>query len=226
MRRSYANLYAGFSFLALFLTFSIILKLVDYRAIGPLGTYVGLATLNAAGAQAFPYNHTWFVISEICGYLNLAVAASFALCGVIELIRRRSFLKVDAELVYLGILYVVVLGFYYFFSRYVVNYRPILESDGTLEASFPSSHTLLAVSIMSSGSFVLKRIFPNRTARAVAVRNFLSLFFFCLMVLSIISRFFSGVHWVTDFLGGVLLGFACCFIFAGFVFRLDEEEEW
>lgn len=222
MRKSYSFLYSGFTFLALFLVFSIVLKLVDYRAIGPMGTFVGLASLNEEFAQQLPFNVTWFTISEICGYLNLLVAASFAITGLVQFIKRRNFFKVDTEIRYLGYLYVVVILFYLFFDRFVINYRPILEADGTLEASFPSSHTLLTISIMASAAFIISRVFPKRS-KAKGILSFLCMF---VLALSVVSRTLSGVHWITDVFGGILLGCAVSFVFAGFIFRLDEEEEY
>ncbi len=222
MRKSYSYLYTGFTFLALFLIFSIILKLADYRAIGPLGTYVGLATINESVAQQLPFNSTWFTISEVCGYLNLVVAASFAITGLVQLIKRKNYFKVDTEIRYLGYLYVIVLIFYVFFDHFVINYRPVLEADGTLEASFPSSHTLLTISIMASAAFIINRT-SSRRNKYRTILSFLCMF---VMILSVVSRTLSGVHWITDVFGGILLGCAVSFVFAGFIFRLDEDEEY
>lgn len=79
----------------------------------------------------------------------------------------------------------------------IINYRPILV-DGHLEASYPSSHTFLAVAVLLSAFYLFKK--------EKGIKKIMS--FLCLLVMSIIvvGRILSGVHWITDILGGILLG--------------------
>ncbi|MCR5761103.1 MAG: phosphatase PAP2 family protein [Sphaerochaetaceae bacterium] len=224
MRKSSACFYRGLAFLALFIILTVLLKFVDIRAIGPMGSSVGLASVNEAGLGLFPYSRAWYKVSELCGYFSLLIAAGFAFMGLLQLIRRKSLMKVDTRILYLACLYAVVIVLYVVFDKVVINYRPVLEADGALEASFPSSHTLLAVTIFGSAAFIVKSIFSKLKVRLILERS-LSFSCYFLMVLSVVSRILSGVHWITDYAGGILLGLACVSIYEGLVYRKSEEGE-
>ena len=73
--------------------------------------------------------------------------------------------------------------------------------DGQLEASYPSSHTLLGITLCLTAALQLN--FRDRNLER-KVRN--QRILIALGVLVVVTRFFSGVHWFTDIVGGVLLG--------------------
>ena len=88
---------------------------------------------------------------------------------------------------------------YIFFEFAVVNYRPILI-DGYLEASYPSSTTVLVICVMSTAIMQV----CDRIKNAIIKRCIVSVtvVFIAFMV---IGRFLSGVHWFSDIVGGVLV---------------------
>ena len=132
--------------------------------------------------------------------IPLGTVLAFALLGLVQLIQRRSLSKVDASILALGGFYVVVLGLYALFEVVEINYRPVLI-EGVLEASYPSSTTLLALCVMPTAVMQLNdRISWAWLRRIVA---FILIAFTAFMVL---GRLVSGVHWLTDIIGGVLLG--------------------
>lgn len=69
-----------------------------------------------------------------------------------------------------------------------------------LEASYPSSTTMLVMCVMSTAMMQFHRLIQNKTVRIVV--NILSGIF---TVSMIVGRMLSGVHWFTDILGGILL---------------------
>ena len=190
---------------ALFLLLILLLKTVDVAAVGPEGTEVGLSKLNVAIHNLFGENLGWYKITNILGYLAILIALCFAAVGGLQLIYRRSILKVDKEIILLGCLYVVTVIFYVLFEKVIVNYRPMLMPDGTgPEASFPSSHTVLSCVILGSGLFLLKKYMKkNKTIQLV-----LTVLFAVMLALIVAGRLLSGVHWFTDIIGGILLSAA------------------
>jgi undecaprenyl-diphosphatase len=122
----------------------------------------------------------------------------YAIIGFIQLIKRKSIKQVDIEIIILGIFYLVVISVYILFENYIVNYRPILM-NGFLEASFPSSHTLMTICLCGSSIMINNRLFRNKFTKVV---NIMSLF---IIIITIIGRFVSGVHWFTDIVGGILI---------------------
>ena len=186
----------------LFLLLILLVKTVDVAAVGPEGTEIGLSKLNVAIHGLFGENLGWYKLTNILGYLAILIALCFAAIGGLQLIRRRSVLKVDKEILLLGCLYVVTVIFYAFFEKVVVNYRPMLMPDGTgPEASFPSSHTVLSCVILGSGLFLVKKYLKKqRTLQLV-----LTVLFAVMLALIVAGRLISGVHWFTDILGGLLL---------------------
>jgi len=203
----------------LFLILIFLVRNVDVAAIGPEGTSVGLSQINQAVSDWFGVNFAWYDITEVLGYAALLVALGFALTGLVQLLRRKSFGRIDKPILALGILYVCVFAVYALFEVLVVNYRPIvMPGDAFPEASFPSSHTMLAFTILGSTAILLKRFVANRGIRIAAQA-------LCVAVIAVIvcGRLASGVHWFTDILGGVLISAALLFMFSGLLERLEAS---
>ena len=204
----------GIGLLAAFLVFTLLVMTVDVKAIGPESSKVGFAGINGFCRDKIGYNAELYKISEVLGYAVLAVAAGMALWGVSQMIRRKS-LKMDRELWWLVGLYAVVVAFYVGFEMVVINCRPVLM-EGVLEASYPSSHTMLSMSIMGSALVLLKRRVPcARCRRPLALLGTL------LMLAVVVGRVASGVHWVTDIFASVLLSGGLVALYAAAV----EKEE-
>lgn len=127
------------------------------------------------------------------------------------MVRRKSLLKVDRDLLLLGVYYLIVLFAYLFFEVFPINYRPILI-EGRLEASYPSSTTLLVLSVMPTFAFQISRRLKKEMIKKLA--KFFTIGFSAFMV---IGRLISGVHWITDILGGILLSMGLFCIYRGLV---------
>ena len=136
----------------LFILLIVLLKTVDVAAVGPQNSYVGLATLNKAVFDAVGRCDFWYNLTEILGYIAILAALAFCGLGVYQLIKRKSFKKVDKNLYILLGIYVLVGITYILFEKVVINFRPILNEE--LEASFPSSHTMLSLCILGTGIFL------------------------------------------------------------------------
>ena len=198
-------------FLILFAVLILLVKKVNVASIGPEGTSIGLSDLNKSFHEMTGENHTLYKISEYLGYGALALVGVFGLVGLAQLIRRRSLLKVDHEILALGGLYVVVLGLYFVFEKVVINYRPvIMEGDAHVEASFPSSHTMLAMVVLGSTLMVISKYVKQDGLRVI-----LEMLCIISIVLLVLGRLLCGVHWLTDIIGGVLISGALLFAFAG-----------
>jgi len=134
------------------------------------------------------------------------MAMVYSLIGLVQLIKRKSFFKVDKEIIILGLFYVVVISIYILFEKVIVNYRPILM-NGFLEASYPSSHTLMTICLCGSSIVVNKKLFNNKITKLM---NMLSL---VIVMITVIGRLLSGVHWFTDILGGILISISLLITF-------------
>lgn len=210
---------AGLLFV-LFALFTVGVKMVDVQAIGPQKSSIGFATINQAAASLFGVHEIWYTITDYLGYLALAVAFGFALCGLVQLIKRKSLWKVDSAILSLAGLYILVVAFYVFFEIVIVNYRPVLM-EGVLEASYPSSHTMLVVAIMASAPIVLKRLIGQDKA-AVGIAQLIASI---VIVVTVVGRLLSGVHWLTDIIGGVLLAAAIVMLYVSILSWLESENE-
>ena len=196
-------------FLLLFLLFIIMLKVVNVEAIGPEGTSVGLSGLNGSIRDAIGTNMFWYYLTEGIGVLAILTAVAFAALGAYQLIKRKSFLKVDKTILALGGLYVIVIILYVLFEKAVVNYRPVIMPGETEpEASFPSTHTMLIFVIFGSAAVALKRYLKNRKAYLISAAVCIGL-----IALTVVGRLLSGVHWFTDIIGGILISAALVCLF-------------
>ena len=190
------------AFLALFAAFIAVIRTIDVAAIGPEGTSVGLSAINKAFHDLTGFKDGWYKIAEILGLAALGLCGLAALLGLWQLITRRSLLKVDSTVYALGSLYALTLGIYALFEKIVVNYRPvIIPGDEHVEASFPSSHTVLAIVVFGSAIMVIGYyIKSNALCRALQV------IFAAALAATVFARLWSGAHWLTDIIGGVLIG--------------------
>lgn len=209
---------AAVVFALLFLLLIYAVRFVDTAAIGPGDTVVGLSRINQTVHNLTGVNWLWYNITEYIGYGALAIAAIFALVGLVQLIRGRSFLNVDREIYILACLYIVTAGLYVFFEYFIINYRPVIMPGELLpEASFPSSHTMLAIVVPGSTYRLLKKY-----VRPAALRVLLRILCVVGVIVAVGGRLYSGVHWVTDILGGILLSVVLLCLFGGILEKLGE----
>lgn len=178
--------------------YTLMIKFIDVKAIGPKNSEVGFATINKGFRNFIGTNDFFKFISEISGYLLILLVVMYAVLGIRQLIKRKSIKKVDKEIIILGCFYVLVLVVFAFFEKCIINYRPILE-NGTLEASYPSTHTLLSLCVGLSALIVNKKYIKGQF-----VGNFNKVVM-VLMSITLLFRIISGVHWITDIIGGLII---------------------
>ena len=196
--------------LATFLLWTAAICFVDVQAIGPQESTVGFAAINGFVHSLTGVHMTLYTITDWLGLVPVGFAVGFALLGLIQWMKRKKLLKVDYSILTLGGFYIAVLAVYVIFEVLAVNYRPVLI-NGYLETSYPSSTTMLVMCIMPTSMMQLNaRIKNNVLKRCVA---FVITAFIAFMV---IARLISGVHWVTDIVGGALLsaGLVMMYVFA------------
>ena len=200
---------------ALFLLLILLVKVADVKPIGPMGSEIGLASLNGSMFKLLGESTFWYKLTELLGYLAILVALAFGALGVYQLIKRKSIKKVDMSLIALGGFYVLVAAVYALFEVVVINYRPVILDSG-LEASFPSSHTVLTVCIMATAAMQLKRRIADKKAAVIAQ-------WVCIGIaaVTVIGRLLSGVHWFTDILGGLLISATLVMLYYAVLKYLD-----
>lgn len=174
-------------------------KFIDVKNVGVEGTEIGFSSINKFIFDLIGTNDIWYYITEVLGVFAIFVAVVYAFIGLVQLIKRKDLLKIDKEIICLGIFYCIVLIIYVLFEKVVINYRPILV-DGVLEASYPSSHTMMSLCICCSAVIVNKFLFKK--TNNIKIINILLLV--CSFII-VVGRLLSGVHWFTDILGGVVI---------------------
>ena len=196
--KKFANSYI-FGFL--FVIFSLWIRLFDVQPVGPEGSSIGFAALNVAVHDFFGMHIFWYKLTQALGLLAIAVAGVFAVTGLVQLIKRKSLLKVDKKILMLGVIYILVILLYALFEKVPFNYRPVvLDPAEGLEPSYPSTHTMLILTIFGTAVAVLGDYIKN--AKLVLLLKIVCL---VIMALTIIGRLVCGVHWFTDIAGGVII---------------------
>lgn len=200
------NIIASAFLSILAIVYTILVKFVDVQEIGPSNSKVGFATLNRFMFRTFGENSHWYHLTKYLGYIFILIIATYAIITLFQWIKRKSLFKVDKELIILGLFYVVVVLTYVLFEKVVVNYRPILMDD-VLEASYPSSHTMITLCVCGSAIIINNKLFKNNSTRYINI----TLTF--IMILMVVGRTLSGVHWFTDIVGGVIISSALLMIY-------------
>ena len=195
----------------LFIIYTVSLNLVDIKPIGPNGSCVAYAGINRAIHSFFGVNMMLYNITDWAGVAAILVVLGFAILGLVQWTKRKSILRVDASILILGAFYIVVFSGYAFFEFVVINHRPVLI-NGVLEASYPSSTTMLALCVMPTAMMQFNRLISNSIIKNSV--NILCTIFTAFMV---VGRLISGVHWFTDILGGLIFSAAVILIYCAVV---------
>ena len=209
----------GVGFLLAFVLWTFLIVSADVRNVGQQGTAVGFATFNTWFHRLTGVHMRLYAVTDWLGLVPIAVCMGFGVLGLAQLIRRRSLLKVDPDIILLGVYYILVIAAYLIFEMIPINYRPI-PIDGYMEASYPSSTTLLVLSVMPTLIFQIKRRSHNKTINIIVV-----VFAVLFSAFMVIGRLIAGVHWATDIIGSILLSFGLFEIYHAAVLYADERKE-
>ena len=182
-----------------FVLWTVAVCFIDVKAIGPNYSAVGFATINGYFHNFTGVNFTLYTITDWLGLVPVFVGFGFSLLGLIQWIKRKNILKVDYSILVLGGFYIVVIIAYFFFEECVVNYRPVLI-NGYLEASYPSSTTLLVMCVMPTAIMQF-----NTRIKNVIFRRSVATITTVFIAFMVMGRLISGVHWLSDIIGGALL---------------------
>lgn len=208
----------GILLLILFIGLTIAVATFDVQPIGVEGTSVGFASLNKSFHELTGEHLSLYDLTDKLSLIPAFVLAAFALIGLVQLIRRKSLLKVDSDILVLGVFYIIVLAAYLLFEKLELNYRPLLI-EGQKEASYPSSTTLLVVSVVATAMLQFNTRIEKTALRTIVL--ILSGIFGAAMI---ICRLISGVHWLTDIIGGLILGAALIFLYEAAVLHFRKTD--
>ena len=198
-RGKYKGYLLGGCLLLAFVLWTLLIQTVDVQPAGVNGTNVGFAAVNTRFHRLTGVHMSIYTVTDWLGLVPIAVCIGFGLLGLMQWIRRKSIAKVDRDILLLGGYYILVILGYLIFEMIPINYRPILI-DGAMEASYPSSTTLLVLSVMPTLLFQI-----NRRAKSKTIRRITAVFVVLLSAFMVIGRLTAGVHWLTDIVGSVLL---------------------
>ena len=210
------DLKAGVGFLLAFLLWTILISRIDVQAAGPNGSEVGFAAFNMWFHHLTGVHLALYTLTDWVELLAIGVCAAFGVLGAVQAVRRRSLLRVDRDIILLGVYYLLVILFFLFFELFPVNYRPVLI-EGVLEASYPSSTTLLVLSVMPT-----LRLQSDRRVKSPRLRKAVGWFVLLFSLFMVAGRLVSGVHWATDIIGAVLLSRGLFLLYRHWV-RLGDQ---
>ena len=193
------ELMPGLVLLAGFLVWTILIRHIDVQRAGPGGTEIGFASFNVWFHRMTGVHMLIYTITDWLGLVPIFICMGFGLLGLIQWIKRRSLLRVDPDILLLGVYYLAVIFGYLLFEMVPINYRPILI-EGNLEASYPSSTTLLVLSVMPTLKYQ-----ADRRVKSAVLGKSITIFVIVFSAFMVIGRLISGVHWATDIMGSVLL---------------------
>ena len=199
MKQRKFRLFLSLGLLSSFVLWTLLVRFVDVRQIGPDGSSVGFAGMNGCFHALTGVHMGLYAVTDWLGLVPLVFIIGFALLGLVQWIQRKHLLQVDRSILVLGGFYLVTMAAYLLFETVIINYRPVLIG-GILEASYPSSTTMLVMTVMPTAILQLRSRLRHKVFRGcviVLIAGF--------TVFMVIGRLLSGVHWLTDIIGGLLL---------------------
>lgn len=209
----------GVMLVVAFAILTLLIQIVDVQPIGQKGTDIGFATFNCWFHELTGVHMTIYIITDWLGLVPLCICMLFGGIGFIQLVKRRSLFKVDYDIIFLGIYYVIVIFGYLVFEMIPINYRPILI-EGYMEASYPSSTTLLVLSVMPTLIYQI-----NHRLQSVVVKKAIRILAVIFSAFMVIGRLISGVHWFTDIVGAIVLSAGLFCIYKAAVLLYYKEEK-
>lgn len=209
---------AGAALVLAFIVWTVLIKCVDVQPVGVNGTDIGFAGINTWFHRLTGETMWLYTVTDWLGLVPIVICVCFGVLGLVQLIQRRSLLKVDPDILLLGGYYILVILGYVIFEMIPINYRPILI-EGAMEASYPSSTTLLVLSVMPTLKFQIDRRSGNP-----AVRNATTAFVVLFTAFMVIGRLVCGVHWLTDIIGAVLLSTGLYILYRSCVLLTDQKK--
>lgn len=212
------ELFVGSMLLVVFVVWTVLIQMVDVQPVGQNGTDVGVASVNMWFHSLTGVHMAIYVITDWLGLVPLLVCVVFAGIGFVQFIRKRSLLQVDYDIIILGIYYIVVIAAYFVFEIFPINYRPIII-EGMMEASYPSSTTLLVLSVMPTLVFQV-----NRRLKKIAVKRTIGILTCIFSVFMVMGRVVAGVHWFTDIVGAVMLSVGVFYIYKAVVVLWSKKD--
>ena len=219
MKRNERNLLlTGLAFLIAFAIWTLLIQVVDVKPAPNTGTDVGFASFNFWFHQFTGVHMSIYVITDWLGLVPVFICMIFSGIGLSQLIKRKSLFKVDYDIIFLGFYYMLVIFGYLIFEMIPINYRPILI-EGFMEASYPSSTTLLVLGVMPTLIFQVKK-----RMRHAALYKTICIMTYIFSAFMVIGRLVSGVHWFTDIVGSVMLSTGLFLIYKGFVLLCKNKE--
>lgn len=204
---SKSKLSVGVILIMAFVIWTVMIQITDVQQIGQNGTNVGFATLNSWVHQLTGVHMAIYTVTDWLGLVPVFVCMMFGGIGFVQFVKRRSLFKVDYDIIVLGIYYLVVILGYLIFEEFPINYRPILI-NGVMEASYPSSTTLLVLSVMPT---LIEQ--SGRRAKNELTKKMISYVTVIFSTFMVMGRLISGVHWITDIVGGILLSAGLFYIY-------------
>ncbi len=198
-QRGKRGIISGTALILAFILWTILIQTVDVQPVGVNGTTVGFASINTWFHRLTGVHMSIYTITDWLGLVPVVICMGFGVLGLMQWICRRSIAKVDRDILLLGGYYILVILGYLLFEMIPINYRPILI-DGAIEASYPSSTTLLVLSVMPTLLFQV-----NRRTKSGSVKQITAVFVILFSAFMVIGRLVAGVHWLTDIVGAVLL---------------------
>ena len=192
-------LFLGSVFIGVFIIWTLLIQKVDVQPLGVSGTNIGFSKINCWFHQLTGVHMEIYTITDWLGLVPIFICMIFGGIGFVQLIKRRGLLKVDYDIIFLGTYYVIVIFDYLIFEMEPINYRPILI-EGFLEASYPSSTTLLVLCVMPT---LMEQV--NRRSESVIFKGIIKAFVICFSAFMVLGRLISGVHWLTDIIGSIML---------------------
>ena len=201
-----------------FVILTLLIQRIDVQPLGVNGTDIGFATINCWFHQITGVHMEIYTITDWLGLVPIFICTIFGGIGCVQLLKERSLFKVDYDIIFLGIYYVLVVFGYLIFEIIPINYRPILI-EGFLEASYPSSTTLLVLCVMPT---LVEQI--NRRSKNESVKKIVKAFVICFSTFMVVGRMISGVHWLTDIAGSILLSAGLFCIYKSVVLSYNKGE--
>ena len=208
-------------FLAVVIIWTALVKVIDVHYVGAAGS-LGFYALNTQ-VNDFVQSlntKTFKLITDVLMFAAIATCLPFAIVGLVQLIKRKDLKKVDSTIYVILAGYVAMVVMYFVFEIVKINYSPLSTAE-ELKASYPSSHVLVYSVMMGMAVLGLLHFVKMHDDLKLLINIF---YMFSTLAMAGL-RLFSGQHYLTDIIGGVLLSYTILFAINSLYRYLKNENK-
>lgn len=199
--------------LALFIVFTAIVRIETIRS---SIAFPFIAKLNRYFVERISYNDFYFQLTNIIEYFAILVCSILFIIGIIRLVSNK---KIDKNVIYLGLIVIIIFIIHILFNNMIITFSPCYSIPEKHVVSYPTLTLVTGVSLL-----IVSSIYLSATIKDKGIRISIKLISYSLSLIMVIARILCGYNLIVDIIGGILLSIFLILLYLLLININDKNE--